>query len=391
MSDIPRSLAVAPHVATLSVGYVTYAYTSVPTAVQERYDVSFVAIGLLMSTVLLAIGLVQIPGGRLLDRTSTIEGLVWVSAVQGALAITLDFATSFGALIALRSLWGLASGLVLLTGATHLARLYDGRVATRQQGIFGGMITVGGAIALLVAPEVVSITGWIGLHGSGAVFAAAAILLTLHGKGNEHARELAAGHGEEHSVRELFSRPPIPQRAIWLAGVCYVAVIAGYISLSTFISSYFTDLGITVRLDAVVFLMASVGRVGGGVFAEAFDTDDVRIIVVAMVTASVAFVGLATLSGPVLIVLPLVAMVAISSPFGAVFNVTSDIAADKKSGAALAIVIAMGNFAGLAFPTITGAVRDTTGSYSGAFGLIAVVCVIGAVAGAFVGTRRTEM
>jgi hypothetical protein len=63
MSDIPRSLAVAPHVATLSVGYVTFAYTPVPTVVQERYGVSFVAIGLLMSVVLLDIGLIQIPGG----------------------------------------------------------------------------------------------------------------------------------------------------------------------------------------------------------------------------------------------------------------------------------------------------------------------------------------
>lgn len=388
MSDIPRSLAVAPHVATLSVGYVTFAYTSVPTVVQERYGVSFVAIGLLMSVVLLGIGLIQIPGGRLLDRISTIEGLVWVSAVHGILAITLDFAPSFTVLIALRMLWGLASGLVLLTGATHLARLYDGRAATRQQGIFGGMLTAGGTIALLVVPEVVAITGWIGLHAIGALIAGAAILFTLHGSRNEYARELAAGHGERRPVGKLFSRPPIPEPAIWLAGVCYVAIIGGYISLSTFISSLFADLGITGNLDAVVLFMASVGRVGGGIVAEAFSTTDERMIVVSMGAASVAFVGLAILSGPVLIVLPLVAMVAISSPFGAVFNVTSDIAADKKSGAALAIVIAMGNFAGLVFPTITGAIRDTTGSYASAFGLIAIVCVIGAVAGALVSTHR---
>lgn len=385
MPDIPRSLAIAPHIATLSVGYVTFAYTSVPSVVQERYGVSFVSIGLLMSIALLGVGLVQIPGGRLLDRVSTIEGLVWVSAVQGSLAIMLDFAPSFSVLVALRTLWGLASGLVLLTGATHLARVYDGRIATRQQGILGGMITAGGAIALLVTPAIVATTGWTGVHASGAALAGAAILFTLHGRGNEHARELAAGHGERRAVRDLFSRPPTPERAIWLAGVCYVAVIGGYISLTTFISSYFADLGITGNLDAIVFLTATVGRVGGGVFAAAFDMNDIRMIVVAMVTASVAFVGLATLSGLVLIVLPLLTMIAISSPFGAVFNVTSDVAANEESGAALAIVIAMGNFAGLAFPTITGAIRDMTGSYAGAFGLIAVVCVIGAVAGGYVG------
>lgn len=389
MPDIPRSLAVAPHISTLSVGYVMFAYTSVPSVVQERYNVSFVAIGLLMSTILLGIALIQIPGGRLLDQISTIEGLVWVSAVQGGLAILLDFAPSFGALIALRALWGLSCGLVILTGATHFARLYSGRAATRQQGIFGGMTTVGGAIALLVAPEIVGITGWVGLHASGAVLAGVAILFALHGRRSEHARNLAAGHGETSSIRTFFTLPPMPERVIWLASVCYIAIIGGYISLSTFIASYFADLGISGSLDAIVLLMASVGRVGGGIFAEAFDTNDVRMIVVSMVAAGVAFLGLATLSGPVLIVLPLVTMIAISSPFGAVFNVTSDAAADEKSGAALAVVIAMGNLAGLAFPAITGSVRDTTGSYTGAFGLIAVVCIIGAVAGAFVGGHNT--
>jgi hypothetical protein len=152
----------------------------------------------------------------------------------------------------------LASGLVLLTGATHLARLYDGRAATRQQGIFGGMLTAGGTIALLGVPEVVVITGWVGLHTIGALIAGAAILFTLHGRRNEYAWELASEHVERRSVRELLCRPPMPEPGIWLAGVCYVAIIWGYISLPTFISSFFTDLGITENLDAVVLFITTL-------------------------------------------------------------------------------------------------------------------------------------
>jgi nitrate/nitrite transporter NarK len=172
---------------------------------------------------------------------------------------------------------------------------------------------------------------------------------------------------------------------VWLAGVCYVAVIGGYISLSTFIVSYFADMGITNGLDWAVLLMASLGRIGGGLLVEEYDADDARTIVIAMAATSAGFLGLAMLSGPVLLVLPLVTMIMISSPFGAVFNTAVDAAGAGEHGAALAVVIAMGNFAGMAFPAITGFVRDSTGSYDGAFAVISVTCMIGAVAGVRIG------
>jgi nitrate/nitrite transporter NarK len=385
MTDVPRSLAVAPHLSILSVGYVTFAYASVPDTVRARYGVSFVALGLLMSAVLLAFGLVQIPGGRLLDRTSTIRMLAGATAAHGALAVALDAAPNFRTLIALRTVWGLAGGLVLLAGATHFARLYAGSTATRQQGVFGGMITVGGAAGFVLVPRIVATTGWVGTHATAAVPAAVAVGLVSYGGRTPRVREAARGRDAPVRARELFSLPPIPGTAVWLTGVCYVAVIGGYISLSTFVASYFADLGVGGGLDVVVLLVASVGRIGGGLLVEGRDADDIRTIVVAMVAATAGFLGLATLSGPVLVVLPLVTMVAISSPFGAVFNAAADAAGAAKQGAALAVVIAMGNLAGLAFPAMTGFVRDVTGSYDDAFAMIAVVCAVAAVAAAHVG------
>jgi len=72
MDEIPRSLAIGPHLAVLSVGYVLFAYASVPEVVRAHHDVSFAALGLMMSVVLFAFGLVQFPGSRLIDRMSTI-------------------------------------------------------------------------------------------------------------------------------------------------------------------------------------------------------------------------------------------------------------------------------------------------------------------------------
>ena len=382
MTDVPRSMSVAPHIAILSVGYVTFAYASVPDAVRTRYGVSFAALGLAMSAILFAFGLVQILGGRLVDRTSTIRVLAGATAVHGVLSLALDAAPSFGALIALRAVWGLAGGMVLLAGVTHLARFYSGPTATRQQGVFGGMLTIGGAVAFITTPRIVAATGWEGLHGAGAVPAFVAVVLTLYGGRLPRVRALARGHGDRLRVRELIALPPVPGLAVWLAGVCYVAIIGGYISLSTFISSYFVDVGVTIGLDWAVLLMAGVGRIGGGVLVEEYGADDTRTVIVAMLAAFVGFVGLTVFDGPMLLVLPLVTMIAISSPFGAVFNAAADATGAEEHGAGLAVVIAMGNFAGMAFPAMTGYVRELTGSYDGAFAVIAAMCLVGAAAGA---------
>jgi nitrate/nitrite transporter NarK len=385
MDEIPRSLAIGPHLAVLSVGYVLFAYASVPEVVRAHHDVSFAALGFMMSAVLFAFGLVQFPGSRLIDRTSTIWVLAGATGIHGVLSLALDIAPNFGALVALRAAWGLAGGIVLLAGATHFARFYTGSTATRQQGIFGGMITVGGAIAFVTAPHVVMITGWIGLHAVGMIPAGLAVVLMLYGGRAPRVRILARGHGGRFRLGDLIARPPVPRRVVWLAGVCYVAVIGGYISLSTFIVSYFADMGITTGLDWVALLMASLGRIGGGLLVEEYDADDARTIVITMAATSAGFFGLAMLSGPVLLVLPLVTMIMISSPFGAVFNAAVDAAGAEERGAALAVVIAMGNFAGMAFPAITGFVRDSTGNYDGAFAVISVTCMIGAVAGVRIG------
>jgi nitrate/nitrite transporter NarK len=74
-------------------------------------------------------------------------------------------------------------------------------------------------------------------------------------------------------------------------------------------------------------------------------------------------------------------MLAVSVPFGAVYNVAAS--ATDAEGVALATVVAIGNVAALSLPAITGTVRDATGGYGGAFALLAVlngVAVVAAVA-----------
>jgi nitrate/nitrite transporter NarK len=58
-------------------------------------------------------------------------------------------------------------------------------------------------------------------------------------------------------------------------------------------------------------------------------------------------------------------MLAVSLPFGAIYNVAAD--ATTAEGSALAMVIAIGNLVALVLPVVTGSIRDATGGYEGAF------------------------
>ena len=163
----PATVKFLPHLAAFSVGYVLFAYAAVPTVIRSQYGIGFTAFGLLMSAPLLAFVLVQVPVSRIASGRSTLRILVLATTVHLLFAIGLDLAPTFLTLIGGRFLWGLAAGTILTVGATHISRLTDGPTTTLQQGLYGGMLTTGGAGGFLLAPHVTSYP--LGLHATGAV------------------------------------------------------------------------------------------------------------------------------------------------------------------------------------------------------------------------------
>lgn len=379
-----------PHVANLSVGYVLFAYASVPGVVMQRFDVGFFAFGLLMSVVLLTLSVGQLPASRLIENGSPEQVLVLATAAHVVLALGLDLAPNYAVLLFLRGLWGIAAGITLTAGATHLANRYSGPAATRQQGIYGGMSTFGGAIAYILSPRVADVTGWFGVQTMAAVLAVPVLYYAAR-VGSPHPRELLG-----HLVTA--ERNPAADDRRWVAvvlnvtviltGLCYVAVIGSYITLSTFITSYFDDIGVVGPLNAGVLLVASLARSGGGIVANRWRIADTWIMVAAAVAGIAGFLLLAGSSGPALVLLPFLTMFVVSAPFGAIFNIASRATAYRSSS--LGFVIAFGNMGALTIPAITGFVRDTTGSYDGAFLLLAGVNVIAAVAATWLLRKNAE-
>jgi MFS family permease len=374
----PRGLRYAPHAAVFSVGYVVFAYAAVPTTLMDRLGIDFASFGLLMSGALAAFVAVQLPASRLADRYPAAGLLLAGTAAHAVLAVVLDVPTTYPALLALRFLWGLAGGLVLSVGATQVARLHAGRAATRQQGVYGGMLTLGGAVGFLLAPHLVTAATPLpgdGIHALGAAFALPALALCVRHRGDGLTAPPSSSDRETGPPETVLRNP-----VVLLAALSYVAIIGSYITLSTFVTSYYADLGFVGPLNALVLVTATVARSAGGAAVGA--TDDAGLIGGATGVAALGFGALA-LDPPQLLVvgLPLLAMLAVSVPFGAVYTVAAD--ATPRDGAALATVVAAGNVAALILPAVTGALRDLTGDYRVGFALLCVtngVALVGAVA-----------
>lgn len=381
----PAGLRYAPHLVVASVGYVTFGYSAVPTLIVERFDASLVSVGLLMSAILLAYGLVQFPAGRFFETSGTTRPLLVGTVLHAALSVGLDFAPTFESLLALRFVWGLVGGVLVTGGATHVARLYSGPAATRMQGLYGGVLTLGGALGFVVVPAVTARTGWVGLHSVGAVLAipAAAALFV-------HARGPAAGHTQPAAISDTTGtvdvRAILASPAVLVASVCYVAVLSSYITLSTFVTTYFEEAGVLVSLNAIVLALAGFARVAGGIGTEWGQVEDTRAIAVSGAAGVAGFLGLAVAGHPLLVAtLPMVTMIAVSAPFGPIYNVAAG--AEVGEGPGLGVVLAVGNLAALVFPTVTGAVRETTGSYGGAFALLAGANLVAVAAAVWLGRR----
>ncbi|NHN40248.1 MFS transporter [Halorubellus sp. JP-L1] len=367
---MPRDpLRYVPHVLVASVGYVVFAYAALPDLLTARLGIGLSEFGLLMSAPLAAFVVVQRPASRWVGEHTSTRVLFAGGVAHVALAFTLDLSTSFPVVLALRGLWGFAGGLLLSVGATHISRLADGTSGTRQQGVYGGLLTFGGMLGFLFAPTLVERFGWLALHAPGAVVAIPGLAVCAHSLSDARTAPtgtVAAGGVVLHPV-------------VLLAATCYVAVIGSYVTLSTFVTAYFDDLGVLASLNAIVLGAATTGRFVGGETAWRFALSDRRLVATSTGAAAVGFGALAvTGNATALVVLPFVVMLAVSIPFGAVYNLAAE--ATDAEGTALATVVAVGNVAAVALPPITGTIREATGSYAGAFLVLGTLNAVAAAA-----------
>lgn len=316
----------------------------------DSYGVSLAAVGLLTTALFATHLVVQIPGGRLIDRVGARRvGLVALAIVAAGNAIALlDPALGFG--LVGRVVMGVGTGAGFVAGI-DLVR--SGKGGPFWQGAYGGATMAAGGLALMVVPQLVTELDWRAPFWTGLVLAVLAVLPVLAAE-----PEPAAPHPD---AQEALRRGVLGDRRLWPLGAVHVAtfglsVVAGN-WIVTLLERQDHGRSISGVVGGLVLFAGIVTRPLGGLAVRRIPGRAWTLVAISLVAGAVGCLALA--AAPPLWVAAVAALVvglAAGFPFAAVFDMSLRLRPDAPAaavgfvnGCAVLVILVCTPLAGLTF------------------------------------------
>jgi len=242
---------------------------------REQLDVSYAALGLLVTTFNVATGATQVPAGFLVDRFGARRLLLLGLAVMGTAMTALAFAPSYGLMLALIALAGIGNSVFHPADYAVLSASIDRAWLGRAFGIH----TFTGNIGFMLAPGgMIALTALFGWRGALAVAGLLAFLVL--------GAMLACGHilrDEEPKVDAgpqpapargardlLFTTPVLLLFGFYVLNAMYTSGIQSF-SVTAMNGLHGIDLGFANLILSAFLVMASAGVLLGGFVADHTD------------------------------------------------------------------------------------------------------------------------
>ncbi len=323
---------------------------AVAEVMSARYDASLAAVGLLTTALFCTHFLVQIPGGRLIDRIGArAVGLVSLVVVAAGNAIALT-TPSLGIGLAARVLMGIGTGAGFVAGI-DLVRAGGG--GPFWQGAYGGATMAGGGLALMIVPQLDGPLGWQAPYWTGlalAVAAAAPVFATRPARNDRHP-----------GAREALRESVLTDRRLWPLGAVQIATFGLSVVAGNWIVTLFEReghaRGAAALAGGLVLFAGIVTRPAGGLLVRRNPDLAWRLVASSLVAGAVGILVLA--AGPPLWVGALAALVvglAAGFPFAPVFDATMQLRPDAPAaavgfvnGCAVLAILTFTPLAGLTF------------------------------------------
>ena len=221
----------------------------------EEFDLDYSQRGLIISTFFIAYTLAQLPGGLLADRYGAVRmaliGLVAWSAFTGLTAL----AWSFGTLLVVRFLFGLAQGVFPAAAVKLVAERSIPEQRATATGWMNSSNAVGTLLAIVVAAALLPLIGWRGMFLAVAalgVLSLVSIKLWL-----PPALPAENDHGPDSSWDNM--RTVLRSRAMWLFALMFFGYDFVIWGMSSWVPSYLHDeRGIALSSASLLLIPATV-------------------------------------------------------------------------------------------------------------------------------------
>ncbi len=353
------------------------------TAMRDSLGITYAQAGALISVYLVAILLFQIPAGYVIDRRDP-RGIIALGCF-GVLAISvvIYFLPQYDVILALRFLAGIPVAFVFVPSAYLVSRVFS-RTPGRAVGVFLSGPPAGVAVGNLFGPLVAANFGW------PAVYIAFTLpWLVLVPAFLYFARGTPPQAPGTFTLSDYVAA--FRNRELWKVGGVFACSYAAYIFYSSWSPTYLSNLGILSAavlgvLSAAIPAAGVLSRPTGAYLAETRWARDKRLVpLAAFALLTVTSLGVPYLSAGVAPLLIAGGFLA-QFPFSVYYILSAQIMPSRFTGSAYALMNSISLIGGAISPPLAGFLADVTGSFVGAYVMMAATAVLGLVL--IAGTRE---
>ncbi len=374
-----RSFLRTGHAPTLFAAFLYFAFScctwvlngAMAPFISDTFHLSPAQKGLMLSVPIVAGALFRFPLGVLSQYIGRKRAtLVEMSLISTAMLLGFFFVHSFGALLAMGVLLGVAGasfGVAMSLGS--------GSFPPQHKGLAMGIVgagNVGTAVAVLIAPPLAQWLGWQTVYAVAAFAMAVPMAAVIF-----LAREPADVDPHAGLRAQLAC---LVERDGWAFSLIYAITFGGFIGFISFLPSYYHDqFGVgKVQAGQLTMLAAFMGaamRIVGGWLSDRFGGVNTLTVVLLAVAAALACCGLATGSLVTTTVLLIGCFAALGAGNGAVYQLVP-LRWPLTTAVAGSMIGELGALGGGLVPSVMGLARQFLGSFAWGFALFAAFAVI---------------
>jgi MFS family permease len=353
------------------------------------FGITVAGAGVLMSVYAVTGLILALPSGFIFQKAGyRITGLLaGGSIILGAAlgAISQDM----GGLLTSRVVEGIGTSFMAVLAPAIIAQWFIARRRGAAMGIWAAWVPVGTTAMLIIAPSLAQATSWRAVWWFGAIYAVVVTMLYLalvrpppvvRPTVVSRAADAAAPTGGVTSAQVLRNRN------IWLLAIAFAAFNGAVIGFATYMPTFLTtqrglSLARAALLASIPTLITIFSAPGGGILSDKIGSRKKPYLVgLALAAALLPLNGV--LSVGALILLAIVSGLALglvpTNIFAAAVEATSD---ERQSGMAMAVIMVGQNAGMLIGPIIFGALVVSPAGWPAAFASLAVMSLLGLLAG----------
>jgi nitrate/nitrite transporter NarK len=324
-------------------------------AVADHFSVRYGAIGIATTALLLTHTGIQILAGPVIDRIGPRVLGRGALVTSGIANVGMTLVPTFAALLALRALAGLGTGVVFIA-SLHSARALGGR---RLISLFGGSVTLGAAAVLAIGPLIVAHGWWTPFALTAGVSLVALALMPDVGP--------LPAEGRRDALLSVRGSPELRRLAVLHAATFGSSLVAGVWLLQVLEQRDALSATAAGVVSGGALLTTSIGRPVGGYLQISFAR--LRWLTAAALAAGAALVGSGSpapaAAGAIVLGL------GFALPFARIYELGTA-AHPSSEGAASAFLSASGSAVALAVTPLVGV---DVQAHDGAISLVALAAV----------------